>query len=100
VTQSLLYGLSGVALLGTGLLGVLVHRNLFRRVVGLNLASSGVFLVVVSQAARSSPPDPVPHALVLTGLVVGVSATAVALTLAVRLHRETGAAEVPEEEDG
>jgi len=97
VTQATLYGLSGAALLGIGLLGVVVHRNLFRRVVGLNLASSGVFLVIVSQAARSSPPDPVPQALVLTGLVVGVSATAVALALAVRLQKETGAAEVPED---
>lgn len=98
MTSAHLFAFSGVALLGAGLLGVLAHRHLVRRVVGLNLAGSGVFLVIVALARRSDPPDPVPHALVLTGLVVGLSATALALALAVRLHRETGAARVPEED--
>lgn len=93
-----LYALSGLALLAAGIAGVVAHRHLVRRVVGLNLAGSGAFLVIVALARRSDPPDPVPHALVLTGLVVGVSATALALALAVRLHRETGAARVPGED--
>jgi multicomponent Na+:H+ antiporter subunit C len=42
----------------------------------------------VALARRSVPADPVPHALVLTGLVVGVSSTALALALAVRLDRD------------
>jgi multicomponent Na+:H+ antiporter subunit C len=99
VTQPALFALSGAALFGVGLLGVLAHRDLLRRIIALNLAGSGVFLVIVALAARSTPADPVPHALVLTGLVVGVSATALGLALAVRLHRETGAARVPEEVD-
>lgn len=97
MTQAVLYALSGAALFGVGLLGALAHRDLIRRTIALNLAGSGVFLVIVALASRSAPPDPVPHALVLTGLVVGVSSTALALALAVRLHRETGAPRVPDD---
>jgi multicomponent Na+:H+ antiporter subunit C len=97
VTQPLLYALSGVALLGVGLLGVFAHRSLVRRAIALNFAASGVFLVLVALARRSEPADPVPHALVLTGLVVGVSSTALLLALAARLHRETGSDRIPED---
>jgi multicomponent Na+:H+ antiporter subunit C len=97
MSQAHLFALSGVALVGIGLLGILVNRNLVRRTIGLNVCSSGVFLVIVGLAARGAPADPVPHALVLTGLVVGVSSTALSLALAVRLHRETGRAAVPDE---
>lgn len=97
MSQALLYALSGVLLVAIGLAGVVAHRNLLRRTIALNFCSSGVFLVIVALARRSAPADPVPHALVLTGLVVGVSSTALALALAVRLHRETGQARVPED---
>jgi multicomponent Na+:H+ antiporter subunit C len=76
----------------------MLHRGLLRRTIALNFASSGVFLVLVGLARRADPPDPVPHALVLTGVVVSVSATALLLALAVRLHRETGADRPPEGE--
>lgn len=98
MSQPLLYALSGVALLAVGFLGAVAHRDLVRRIIGVNLAGSGVFLVMVALAARTAPADPVPHALVLTGLVVSVSATALGLALAVRLHRDTGAPRAPEEE--
>jgi multicomponent Na+:H+ antiporter subunit C len=97
VSQAHLYALSGVALAVIGLVGVVAHRNLLRRTLSLNFCSSGVFLVIVALARRSAPADPVPHALVLTGLVVGVSSTALALALAVRLHRETGAGRIPDD---
>lgn len=97
MTQPLLFALSGVALLGVGLLGVFAHRSLVRRAIALNFAASGVFLAIVSLARRSDPADPVPHALVLTGLVVGVSSTALLLALAARLHRETGSDRIPED---
>lgn len=100
MSQAHLYALSGVALVAIGLVGVLAHRHLVRRIIGLNVTGSGVFLVLVALAARSTPADPVPHALVLTGLVVGVSATALGLALAVRLQRETGRPEVPEDGEG
>jgi multicomponent Na+:H+ antiporter subunit C len=48
---------------------------------------AGVFHVLIAVAYRGieTIPDPVPHALVLTGIVVAVSATALALTLGLRL---------------
>lgn len=50
---------------------------------------AGVFHVLIAVAYRGldTPPDPVPHALVLTGIVVAVSATALALTFGQRLER-------------
>jgi multicomponent Na+:H+ antiporter subunit C len=83
-----LYALSGIALAAVGLLGALGHRDLVRRTIGVNVCGSGVFLVLVALARRGEAADPVPHALVLTGIVVSISATAVALALAVRLQRD------------
>jgi multicomponent Na+:H+ antiporter subunit C len=50
---------------------------------------AGVFHVLIAVAYRGldTNPDPVPHALVLTGIVVAVSATAMALTFGQRLEQ-------------
>jgi multicomponent Na+:H+ antiporter subunit C len=50
---------------------------------------TGIFLFLVAAAARNGleNPDPVPHAMVLTGIVVAVSATALGLALAGRIHQ-------------
>jgi multicomponent Na+:H+ antiporter subunit C len=97
MTTAQLFALCGVALFGMGLYGVVTLRHLVRRTIALNLMSAGVFLVLVAVADRtpSGRPDPVPHAMVLTGIVVAVSATALALALIRRLHRQTGASELP-----
>ncbi len=83
-----IYGLAGTALFVIGLRGALLHRSLLRQVVGINISGSGIFLVFVALAyqGRDTAPDPLPHALVLTGIVVAVSATALALALARRLR--------------
>jgi len=60
---------------------------------------SGAFLVLVGLAQRSGTPDPVPQAMVLTGIVVAVAATALALALARRLHAQTGGFELPKGDD-
>jgi multicomponent Na+:H+ antiporter subunit C len=77
-----------VALVLLGVVRLLFTRDLVRRVVALNIAGSGVLLAFVVVAARSDPdsPDPVPHALVLTGIVVTVAVTAVALGLVRRIE--------------
>jgi multicomponent Na+:H+ antiporter subunit C len=66
---------------------VFARAPVLKRIVAANLIGTGVFLILVALADRSTPaePDPVPHALVLTGVVVSVSATALALGLARRL---------------
>lgn len=89
-----LYALSGIIVLAVALYGLFSTRYLLRKVIATNLVGSGVFLFLVALARRpsSGTPDPVPHALVLTGIVVSVSATALALALARRLG---GAADAP-----
>jgi multicomponent Na+:H+ antiporter subunit C len=88
MSAPLLYLLAGVGLFAIGLHGAVIRRHLLRRILGINIMGSGVFLVLVAGAARlPGTPDPVPHAMVLTGIVVAVSATALALALMVRLQR-------------
>ena len=71
----------GAGLWAVGLHGLIMVRHVLRRVIAINIMTSGVFLVLVALAARHPKPDPVLHALVLTGLVISVSATALALHL-------------------
>ncbi|MBA1278873.1 NADH-quinone oxidoreductase subunit K [Stutzerimonas stutzeri] len=72
----------GAALWLLGLHGLLTLRQALRRIIAFNLMGSGVFLVMIALATRSQPSDPVLVALVVTGVVVAVSATALALRLA------------------
>ncbi|TCP39240.1 NADH-quinone oxidoreductase subunit K [Rhodovulum marinum] len=88
LSQATIYGLAGLAVFGLGLMGVLGAAERLRRLIALNLCAAGAGMVLIAAAWRSPPavPDPVPHALVITGIVVMVSATAVALALIRRLH--------------
>jgi multicomponent Na+:H+ antiporter subunit C len=80
---------------------VVADANLVKKVVGLNLLQTGVFLFFVgaaSVAGGSSPVttnpapyvNPLPHVLILTAIVVGVSLTALALALVIRIHATYG----------
>ena len=90
LTVQSLYGLAGCLIVGIGLRSVLLGSSLLKRVLAINVMGTGVFMLLIATAYRGSDisPDPVPHALVLTGIVVAVSATALALALARRLGRE------------
>jgi multicomponent Na+:H+ antiporter subunit C len=90
-----LYALAGCALFVIGLHALVVQPHLLRKILGLNVAGGGVFLVLVAVAHRGpeAVPDPVPHAMVLTGIVVAVCGTAVALVLAGRVWSVLGEAE-------
>ena len=94
-----LYALIGVGLFALGLYALIVHTHLLRKILAINVMGSGVFLVLVALAARTpgATPDPVPHAMVITGIVIAISATALALALVLRVRAETGRAELPEE---
>ncbi len=91
--------------LAVGLYMIIASPNLVKKIIGLNLFQSAIFLFFVSmayvQGARtpvipSSGGDvgayvsPLPHVIVLTAIVVGVSLTAVALALIVRIYTEYG----------
>ena len=89
-----LYGVCGAVLVGLGLFGLIVHPQPLRKILAFNLIGGGVFLLfgVVARrgAAAGLAGDPVPQALVITGLVVAFAATALAVALLVRLFQETG----------
>jgi multicomponent Na+:H+ antiporter subunit C len=89
----LCYALAGAGIFCIGVAGVLLSSHLLRKIMALNLSASGVFLLLISIAQRNAraEPDPVPHAMVLTGLVVALAATAFAITLVRRIHAHTGA---------
>lgn len=87
MTPGLIYALAGVALFVLGLGGVILLAHALRRILAFNLMGSGAFLVLVGLAQRHGGVDPVPQAMVLTGIVVAVAATALALALARRLHQ-------------
>jgi multicomponent Na+:H+ antiporter subunit C len=97
MTSIHVYALCGSLLFGLGFWGVMALQHFLRKVIGLNVMGAGVFLILIAFAHReTSPfPDPVPHAMVLTGIVVAISATALALVIIRRLFRETGLTTFP-----
>ena len=90
LTEQLLYGLGGVILFAAGIRVVVTPVVLLRRVLAINIAGAGLFLLLIAVAYRGNEAtaDPVPHALVLTGIVVAFSATALALALGRRLSEQ------------
>jgi multicomponent Na+:H+ antiporter subunit C len=95
VNPSLVYGLTGLFLFVVGLTGLISCPQLLRKILAVNIMASGVFLFLVAIAYGSGQfIDPVPQAMVLTGIVVSVSSTAVALALACRVHETANIQEV------
>lgn len=80
--MTLIYLVTGSVLWLLGLHALLLQRHVLRQVIAVNVMGSGVFMLLVALATRTGEPDPLLHALVVTGLVVAVSATAFALRLA------------------
>ncbi len=93
---------AAIILFGIGLTMLLFHRNLIKKLIGMNIMDTGVFLFLASMGyieGRRAPIivdgiqnveayiNPVPAGLVLTGIVVSVSVTAVMLSLAIRLYK-------------
>lgn len=89
-----LFGLCAVALVGVGLYGLIVNPQPLRKILAFNLIGSGVFLLFGAIARRGAAlgigGDPVPQALLITGIVVAFSATALAVALVLRLLDEAG----------
>ena len=92
-------------LFSIGFVTLLFHRNMIRKLIGMNIMDSGIYLFLASMGyiRDRRPPiveggvtdpsryiNPVPASLVLTGIVVSVSVTAVMLSLAVRLYERYG----------
>lgn len=96
------------ALFVAGLWGVVSAPSMIRKVIGLSIANSAVILLFVWGAAQSgntapildgaagTPVDPLPHALMLTAIVVGVCVVALALVLIYRLFQRYGTLDMSE----
>lgn len=91
-----------IILFGIGFTMLLFQRNLLKKLIGMNIMDTGVFLFLASMGyieGRKAPIvtngvldtaayiNPVPAGLVLTGIVVSVSVTAVMLSLVIRLYK-------------
>ena len=93
------------ALLCVGLYMMIANPNLVKKIIGLNLFQTAIFLLFIASAyveggaipiVPSGGPEggtfvsPLPHVIVLTAIVVGVSLTAVGLALCIRIYDEYG----------
>jgi multicomponent Na+:H+ antiporter subunit C len=98
-----------VILMMVGLYVAIARGNLVKKIVGLNLFQTSVFMRYISMGkidGGTAPiltgnPDtaysnPLPHVLILTAIVVGISTTALALALIVRIRESYGTIEEDE----
>lgn len=92
-----LYIFSAVAVIAVCLHALIVRAHLLRKLLALNMLGSGVFLLLAGVSARGGSTDPIPHAMILTGIVVAVGVTAFALALVRRLYEESGQPYLPDE---
>ena len=91
-----------IVLMMTGFYLVISRANLVRKVIGLNVFQTSVFLLFISigKVGGGSAPilkegitsysNPLPHVLILTAIVVGIATTALALALIVRIREAYG----------
>jgi multicomponent Na+:H+ antiporter subunit C len=96
MSATTVFGLFSAVVVGLGLYGLITNPQPLRKLVAFNLLGSGVFMLfgVVARrgAAGEFGGDPVPQALVITGMVVAFAATALAVALLLRLFQVTGSA--------
>jgi len=91
-----------------GLHTVIVRRNIIKKLIGLNIMETSVFFFYISlgyleggiapiRTGGADPArmvNPIPQALILTGIVVAVSVTALALSMVILLYRQYGTLDV------
>lgn len=106
MAENIIFYGSSIALAAIGLLIALTRRNLIKIIIGLDLMETGVnmFLISIGYRRGGTAPifdipllkavDPVPQALVLTAIVIGVAVTALALTFAVRIYEKYGTLDI------
>lgn len=93
-------------LMMTGLYVVVSRGNLVKKIVGLNLFQTSVFMLYISMGKiiggtapilTGNPEEiysnPLPHVLILTAIVVGIATTALGLALVVRIRESFGTVE-------
>jgi len=100
-----------VLLMLIGLYGMVLKRNLVKKLIGMNVFQAAVILFFIVQGYKSGATvpiydpalgtaperyiNPIPHGLMLTAIVVSVATTGVALALLIRVHRHFGTLDEP-----
>jgi multicomponent Na+:H+ antiporter subunit C len=93
-----------------GLYGVLSRRNLIKIILGLNIMqySMNLFLILIGYVRDAEAPilvqgeeirsyvDPLPQAMILTVIVIGLATTALLLAIAIRLYKKYGTFDIRE----
>lgn len=103
------FELTAVILFGIGFVTLLLQKNLIKKIIGLNIMDTAIFLFLAAkgyimgrkapiilngQTAAERYINPIPSGLVLTGIVVAVSVTAFALALSIKLYNKYGTLDV------
>ena len=94
--------MAAMILFGIGFTTLLLHKNMIKKIIGFSMMDSAIYLFLAAKGyimGRTAPIvvdgvqameayiNPIPAGLVLTGIVVSVSVTALMLALTVRLYR-------------
>lgn len=94
MSAATVFGLCASVVIGLGLYGVIANPLPLRKLLAFNLIGSGVFMLFGAVARRGAAAgfgaDPVPQALIITGIVVAFAATALAAALMLRLFQASG----------
>jgi len=97
-----------ILMMMVGFYAMIAKENLIKKIIGMNVFQVAVFLFYVSVAkvnGGTAPiewhhgsvyDNPLPHTLMLTGIVVSVSTTALALALVIKIYRAFGSIEEDE----
>ncbi len=101
-----------VLLLVIGLYGMMVKQNYMKKIIGMTIFQTAIYLLYVQGAAKAGATipvrsvafgtdaasyiNPLPQVIVLTAIVVGVATTGVALSLMLQIQRRYGTLEEPE----
>lgn len=96
-----IYSVAAVILFSVGFTALMLHRNMIKKIIGFNIMDTAVYLFLASKGyieGRKAPIivdnvqrveayiNPIPAGLVLTGIVVSVSVTALMLSITIRLY--------------
>lgn len=102
---------ASIILFGIGLATLMLNKNLIKKIIGMNVMDTSIFLFLVAKGyitGKSAPIitdtyegvdayiNPIPSALILTGIVVAVSITAVLLALTIKLNKIYGTIDLEE----
>lgn len=105
------YETASIIIFGIGFATLLLHSNLIKKIIGMNIMDTSVMLFLIAKGyikgnfapiivnefkGVSEYVNPIPTSLMLTGIVVAVSTTALALALTIKMYEKYGTIELNE----